>query len=225
MPIDLEIQLHSIDELLCRIEKLEKKQESKNENKSKIQKVKKRTRDLLEVSTSHGIPNIVRTKSLFILIMWSFFIITSTCLCSFFVIKAILDYLKYHTITNIQVINENQAQFPTISFCDTRDQNFNIKIIYFWFQNEDLLKEWQNHFESYVDKRYGRCYRFNSGKNMLYQSIPIKNSTKSGYYDGLIFEIKSNSKIDYSQIIVFVHNYTQTLPTIHNKGIWITPGS
>ena len=41
MPIDLEIQLHSIDELLCRIEKLEKKQESKNENKSKIQKVNK----------------------------------------------------------------------------------------------------------------------------------------------------------------------------------------
>jgi hypothetical protein len=49
--------------------------------------------------------------------MCLFFTVASTFLCSYFVIKAILDYLLNNIITNIQVINENQAQFPTISFC------------------------------------------------------------------------------------------------------------
>ncbi len=107
-----------IDESRSRIEKLEE-ENLKTNNKD----IKKRTRQLLELSTCHGLPNIVRTQSLFILIMWSFFTVASTCFCSYFVIKAILDYLKNSTITNIQVISENQAQFPTISFCTFPNSN------------------------------------------------------------------------------------------------------
>ena len=39
-----------------------------------------------------------------------------------------------------------------------------------------------------------------------------------------MLEIYANSKIDYSQLIVYIHNHSQTLPTIQNKGFWITPG-
>ena len=34
-----------------------------------------------------------------------------------------------------------------------------------------------------MDKRYGRCYRFNSGKNMFNQIIPIKKSIRAGLDD------------------------------------------
>jgi hypothetical protein len=143
----------------------------------------------------------------------------------YYVILNLIDYFNYDFTTSIYTITELHSEFPTITFCDDTDKTFNMTPVSFSFNYKDLKSEWKNHIEQYTDSTYGSWYRFNSGKNMLYQSIPIKNSTKSGYYDGLIFEIKSNSKIDYSQIIVFVHNYTQTLPTIHNKGIWITPGS
>jgi hypothetical protein len=78
---------------------MEREHELKNENKSKIDKVKKRAYDLLEVSTVHGIPNLVRSKSLLVLIMWSTFKILSACLGQYFVIKSVLDYLKFNTVT------------------------------------------------------------------------------------------------------------------------------
>ena len=227
MPIDLEIQLHSIDELLRRIEKLEKKQESNTENKSKIQKVKKRTRDLLEVSTSHGIPNIVRTKSLFILIMWSFFIITSTVFCSFFVIKAILDYLKYHTITNIQVINENQAQFPTISFCAYPSLNttLNETIISTYF---DYVLETDKYYEEYHDIILGKCFRYNSGKNIYNESFEIRNSTMTGFEHGLdlSLNIKIPAEFDFVDVYLFIHNHTlPPFDPVRGHGYWLIAGS
>ena len=57
-----------------------------------------------------------------------------------------------------------------------RDKNFNLKILKFTFKNEELKDDMQNHFESYTDTAYGKCYRFNSGKNISNQSIPIKTS-------------------------------------------------
>jgi len=47
--------------------------------------------NLLEVSTCHGIPNIIRTKRLFSLLMWSLFVIVSSITGTFFVIKNIIQ--------------------------------------------------------------------------------------------------------------------------------------
>jgi hypothetical protein len=65
------------------------------QNKLKKRKeIKKRTCDLLEVSTYHGIPNKIRSKKLFTLIMWSLLTIISTSAGSYFIIGNMLDYLK-----------------------------------------------------------------------------------------------------------------------------------
>jgi len=113
-----EIQIESSNrinaELRRRIELIEKKLDVSKEKESKFDKIKKRTGELLEVSSIHGIPNIVRTKSLFILIMWSIFTVFSACYGSYFVFKSIVDYLKYDTVTKIEIINEKVVQFPAI---------------------------------------------------------------------------------------------------------------
>ena len=107
---EMKLELKSFNrELLCRIEKLERKYELKNENKSKVDKMKIRTCELLEVSTIHGIPNMIRSKKLFIFVMWSTFTILSACLGSYFVIDSVLNYLKFESVTKIVVINEKQA--------------------------------------------------------------------------------------------------------------------
>jgi hypothetical protein len=143
----------------------------------------------------------------------------------YYVILNLIDYYNYDLTTSIYTIPELQSEFPTISFCDDNDKFFDMTLINLTINYKDLKSDWKNHIEQYNDSVYGNCYRFNSGRNMLNESIPIKYLKKSGFYDGLIFEIKSNSKIDYSQLLIFIHNHTQTLPTIHNKGVWITPGS
>jgi hypothetical protein len=62
-------------------------------------------------------PNIVRSKRLVILLIWSTFTIISTCLGSYYVINSILEFLKYSTVTKIEVINEKQIPFPAIIIC------------------------------------------------------------------------------------------------------------
>jgi len=70
---------------------------------------------------------------------------------------------KYDATTSIESINEQESEFPTISFCMKHDNIFEIEIKDIWFNNQNLIEEWQNHIESYQDLVYGQCYRFNSG--------------------------------------------------------------
>jgi hypothetical protein len=71
-----------------------------------------------ESSTSHGFPNIFRTKIIAIKIMWLIFLIVSSGLCGYMVMKSILDYLSFDVITKIRIQNEVPMEFPTITICN-----------------------------------------------------------------------------------------------------------
>jgi len=144
----------------------------------------------------------------------------------------ILDYLKYDTTTSFQTVNESEPEFPTISFClkpkwgtDGSSRKFEIEIIYMWFNNQDLINEWQNHLETYQDPYFGQCYRFNSGLNMSNQSIPFKKLKTFGRDDGLWLDINSKSNPNTTEtLIVYIHNHTQMPATIYNKGKYFSKG-
>jgi hypothetical protein len=125
-----EIKLDSsnrlIIELRHRIDKLEQKRLKINNEDNKVKKIKKRTRELLEVSTTHGLPNIVRAKNLTIFMVWIIVTFISTCAGSYFLIDNIIDFLKYNTVTSLETINEQQSQFPTISICAYPSLNMKI---------------------------------------------------------------------------------------------------
>jgi len=97
-------------------------------NKEKIIKIKQKTYSLLEVSTAHGLPNIVRAKNVIILIMWSIITSLSTCAGLYFVINDIINFLKYDTVTVLEAVNEQHSQFPTISICGYPPLNTSIDI-------------------------------------------------------------------------------------------------
>lgn len=84
---------------------------------SKKVKLKQKLNELLLNTSAHGFPRLLRAKNLFFILMWLFFLCASILFGSYFVINTIFDYLKYETITSIQVITEEQSQFPSISFC------------------------------------------------------------------------------------------------------------
>jgi hypothetical protein len=223
--IKLDYSNQLIDELRSRIEKLEE-ENLKTNNKD----IKKRSRQLLELSTCHGMPNIVRTQNLFILIMWSFFTVASTCFCSYFVIKAILDYLKNSTITNIQVISENQAQFPTISFCGLPSFN-NITLnqtivisIFDTITDTDI----NQYYEEYNDSIMRKCFRFNSGKNIYNNSFDIRNSTKTGFENGFKLHLRLTIPDEYNfgEAYVFIHNHSSPpFDTFNGRGFWLITGT
>ncbi len=80
------------NELRRRIEKLEELTLKITNADDKIKKIKKRAHELLEVSTAHGLPNIMRAKKRVIITMWIIVTIISTCAASYFVIDNIIFY-------------------------------------------------------------------------------------------------------------------------------------
>ena len=87
-------------------------------NNSKWKDIKEALREIALSSTCQGLPNIVKSNSLFFRIFWTFFLIVSSSYCFYSIVKSINSYLNWEVITNIDVINEIPAQFPAVTFCN-----------------------------------------------------------------------------------------------------------
>ncbi len=142
--------------------------------------------ELVNSSSLQFLLNPIKSNHFLIKLVWFIFLIFSL-ICSFnYVYLNVRDYLNYDTITSIYQINEQESEFPTVSFCSPNEYNLEIKLNSFWFNSNNLINEWQNHLESYNDTSQGKCFRFNSGLNMLNQTIPYKKLRVSGRDVGLI---------------------------------------
>jgi hypothetical protein len=194
------------------------------------EKEKKQIVELLFNSTVICISKMMRSSNSFVKIMWFTVFIISTSCCGFYTIKNISDYLKkiYSTVTSIQEINEHQSQFPTISFCSY--PSFNTTIDQFIskssFEKVPLV-DLKKFFEEFNDSTYGRCFRFNSGKNMLNKKIPLFNSTKSGYQGrfSMHFNFEVQNEYDFSEILLQIHNHSSPPNDMENEVYFLNPGS
>jgi len=178
-------------------------------------------KEILSSSSLAYLLSPIRSKRLLIKIIWIVFLFAFLFGSIYYVVLEILNYLQYEITTSIFTINEQEAEFPTISFCNTKNSN----ILGLGFQSENLIDEWQYHIESYTDKTYGNCYRFNSGFNLSNQSMPIKKVRKSGLENALYMDIYSNTSRYFEGLMIYIHNHTAIPDTIYDKGFFIHPGS
>jgi hypothetical protein len=86
------------------------------ENKSK--KIKNKIKSIIEDSTIHGLPRLLKSNSWISKIAWTLFFISSINYCIYLVITSLLSYLEYNTVTNFELITEIPAKFPAISICN-----------------------------------------------------------------------------------------------------------
>ncbi|CAF0880179.1 unnamed protein product [Brachionus calyciflorus] len=70
-------------------------------------------------STSHGIPNIIRSDKLAIRLMWIFFTVVSTGLCSYMIVQSIMNYFSFETTSKIQIHTEKSSILPAITICNS----------------------------------------------------------------------------------------------------------
>ena len=72
----------------------------------------------------------------------------------------------------------------------------------------------------------GKCFRYNTGKNIYNKSYDIQNSTIKGLKNGvkLILNIQIPANYDYVEVSLFIHN--QSLPPIDlfSRIFWLMPG-
>jgi hypothetical protein len=130
---------------------------------SKLQAINEKTKELLEFSTAHGIPNIIRSKNRFIVLMWFIFFASFVCIGSYLVMNSIFDYLKFNTVTTVSIINEHQAPFPAVSICGfpniNATLNDTIKKIRFENVYQTNITSISKYFEEFVDSHFGKCFR------------------------------------------------------------------
>jgi hypothetical protein len=151
----------------------------KTNNSSQI---KEKIRDYLQSSTIHGLPNIVRTNSKLFQIIWLISFIISACLCVFYTFQTVSDYLGFNTVTTFKLVNLDQTLFPTVSFCANPSFSGSIDNIIMATQFENVeATNYSQIFEEFKHPIYGKCFRYNSGKNLDRNKINLVSSTAAGY--------------------------------------------
>ena len=69
-------------------------------------------------STSHGIPNILRARFNSLKMAWFLFILTSSTLCFYLIVKSMSNYFDYDVVTNTTLRNQIPAELPAITICN-----------------------------------------------------------------------------------------------------------
>ena len=112
--------------------------------------------------------------------MWIIFFAISTSSAVYFTYKNIFDYLEFDVTTRFDVINEDESEFPTVSFCSQQNLDGNLESIIMdclYNSNSDCRTNKSLYFESFTDEMYGNCFRFNSGlSNKLLKSTLAGNA-------------------------------------------------
>lgn len=201
---------------------------AKKEKTNKKELLKERSKELFQRTTMHGLPNILHSKNRFFVLIWSISLLASVCSGSYFVIDVTLDFLKYNTVTTMTVINEQSVQFPTLSFCAYPFINTTIEETIINIRFDGISeKNFSSSLEEFNDLVYGKCYRYNSGKNIYNQSVDIIHSTTSGYENGLKIDIflKVPKEYDFAELVLNIHNHSSPPLNMYNDGIRIKPGS
>ena len=160
---------------------------------------------LIETSTAYGLPNIFRSKRLFNKLFWLAFLLASVTAAVYYIVNDVVDFYNYEVVTSVKTEYDQPTEFPTISFCGLQPTDyFGRGISGIFSSDEGVLNDPNNHYEQFISPlcgKCGKCYRFNSGKNMTNYSIPIKNSNFGGFYDFYDLSIFAPNGL-----LVWIHN-------------------
>jgi hypothetical protein len=91
---------------------------SEKRTSTKFDMIKMVAKEACLNSTSHGIPNIVRSQMFFLKFLWFIMLLASSGGCLYLVLKAIASYLDYDVVTKISVNAEIPALFPVVTVCN-----------------------------------------------------------------------------------------------------------
>ncbi len=159
--------------------------------------VKNALENFLSNTTIDGVCNVMKSKRYFHKIIWLLCLICCVSIGCWFVILIILKFTSFEVVINIESSLETPVEFPTVTICSRDQCSFNEKHL------TDLISECtfnydkscqtnpDNYFESVFVPHDGICLKFNSGKNMSNQTVPILNSTIGGRDDSLNLQIFS----------------------------------
>lgn len=190
---------------------------------TKSEKISSLIKKLMKNTSINGIPNLISSSSLSVKIIWIICLLVSSASCAYFIVYTVLNYLRYEVISTTNPIYEGESQFPTLTFCSTIQPFFSLPLLQCKFNNIDC----RFNFEEFQELNYGKCFRFNSGINLMNESVQILNSKVAGMKYGLRIDlnVSLSDKYAFNELAIYIHNYTEKPINILHRGFRITTGS
>jgi len=96
--------------------------------KSKTEKIIEKSIEIGLGSTSHGLPNIIKTDRKCLKIMWLIFFLLSSSVGIYTIIQSFINYFNFDVVTSIKVFKEIPTEFPAITFFILRNKKANISL-------------------------------------------------------------------------------------------------
>jgi hypothetical protein len=215
----------------------EEERKSRNEIKFKYPKlirIRRHLINLIENSTSHGLPSIFKTPRPVFKIMWFIFFIVSTSFGIYMLTLSVLSYLSWSVVSHVDIVFEQPALFPTISFQisnnDKLAKNFLLEDFFiesFWNYQNMSFNDYEKLYDSSQNMTY---YKFNSGKNRSGHSIPLRKQTQASALSFKLFtglppdfnlSFKDGLKFEWN---FYIHNVSMDPFTNTDMPIVISPG-
>jgi hypothetical protein len=172
--------------------------------KSKKEKVIEKSIEIGLSSTSHGIPNIIKSDRTCLKIMWLIFFLLSSSVGIYLVIESFINYFSFDVVTSIKVFKETPTEFPAITFFILRNNRVNISLsnLIFQCQFNTFSCNISNDIRINEDKFSFISYTFRSqptylggSKNSLIMGLNLSNISfdKTNPLDGLRFVIHNKT--------------------------------
>jgi hypothetical protein len=209
--------------------------------------IKTLLKESLYNSLAQAIVKILQTPHYTLKLLLSLFVLATSCLASFLVIKSILDYFSYQVITTTRTIHEMPTEFPKITICnlnkyatkyaweyvtnDTQKKGEEAlaneeKRLLGHDLNDTLFDCWFNFqqcdsrdFIWSFDSTNGNCFSFNSGFDANGTRVDLKKSRFVGSVFGLQMTLYINIYEEFKTSFQKDYNYNSLAPYNLDSGL------
>lgn len=142
---------------------------TKSKSKNLSEDLKKSSIKLIKSLSTHGLPNLFRTKHLSLKLFWFCLTLTSTCLSIYFIIQTLIDYFKFNVYTEVRLIDNFELNLPVLTIC-----------------NKNQLSKLTNESLDYFNTILNNSMIFNDELNLSINDI--KNKTLTTYEIEILHE-------------------------------------
>jgi hypothetical protein len=150
-----------------------------------MKRIKTEAIECVESLSTHGLPNLSRSKYKPVKFMWLILTIGFAGLSFYFIIKSLIDYFHYNVSTEVRMIYENDLEFPSISICNKNKFSNNISIDYIkqltriQFNNKTFDEILDSKFENLSNLSFEiKNYFKNTEAKNLFSNIEMQNREK-----------------------------------------------
>lgn len=132
--------------------------------------IKDEFEDWCSNSTSHGIPNVVKSKNMVLKISWLILFVLSSALCLYSVIPSVIKYLQFNENTGVQQMIDLPTEFPSVTICNLNPYS----VLFDEFVESELEDSlYLNDYDSYVNQIMYYLYQEDSKFNLTLNNTKV----------------------------------------------------